>query len=36
MATNSVPPPKRKMIVAPKVGDGRWKATMPPAHRDHD
>jgi hypothetical protein len=28
MATNSVPPPKRKMIVAPKVSDGRWKATM--------
>jgi hypothetical protein len=29
MATNShVPPPKRKMIVAPKVGAGRWKATI--------
>ena len=28
MATNSVPPPKRKMIVAPKVSAGRWKATI--------
>ncbi len=28
MATNSQTPPKRRMIVAPKVGDGRWKAAI--------